>query len=138
MKDLAPSDLAVRSFAGDGSDHNVKKVLYFWVVDWLCDKAGEHHFGFLLTVFEAQPSRRLGQHRQQENCTNCKRALETERESPADRIVRDVREAKVHPVGQDKTEDEERQLYRYQFAAERGLAGLALEHGYCCSVDADA
>jgi hypothetical protein len=108
MKDLAPSDLSVSSFAGDSGNHNVEEVLYFWVVDRLCDKAGEHHFGFLLTILQTQPSRRLSQHRQQEDSTNCERTLEAKREAPADRIVRDVSEAKVHPVSQDKAEDQER------------------------------
>jgi hypothetical protein len=57
VKDFAPSDLAVCSLAGDGRNHNVKQVLYFWIVDGLCNQAREYDFGFLLAISETQPSR---------------------------------------------------------------------------------
>jgi hypothetical protein len=52
-------------------------------------------------------------------------------------VVWQICEAKVHPIGENKAEDEEGELDSDQLASQRGFAGLALPHWYRSRVHTD-
>lgn len=110
VEDLAPGDLAFGALSSNSMHHHTQQVVYFRVVDRFSNETGEHLLCILLAVFQAEPSWGFSQHGQHASRSDCKSTLEAKRETPGYRIVRNVCEAKVHPIGYDEAEDKAGQL----------------------------